>query len=180
MNRLSSLESRFNDIELEQTRQDFQLKSLQDVIANQQMIVEKLDTQSRQSNLIVTGVPEGELHIVDSGEVLESVIQKLNSICRFVSDSFSNDDIASCFRIGRRQEGKVQPIKVKFTSNKMRNDLLYNQRRIRESVKLSWGNRIYVNRDLPPLTRSEDHRLRMRLKEEKKSAHLTDKIYIKN
>lgn len=178
IHRLSTLEARYDDIRVEQSRLDIQQKSLITVIEKQQIALENFEIRSRKSNLILSGVPESD--IVDLTSTLKSDFDKVDAICRMISQDFHCDDISECFRIGKKSNNKSRPLKIKFNNIKMRNDLLYNQKTMRENLPSSWrGSKIFANPDLPLLTRTENLRLRTRLKEEKEHALPTDNLYIR-
>lgn len=165
VSRISSLEFQLNSVLSEQARQNTQINKLKEIILKQQLIFEKRETSDRLSNLILTGIPEDTIQT--SSVTLATDNDKIESLCETVIDDFDyQSSILSCTRVGYKKPNKTRPLKVTFGRMQARNSLLYDQKSFRENSS-SWHCKVYVNKDLPYLTRMEEKRLRNRLKDEK-------------
>jgi hypothetical protein len=169
VNRINHIEERFEKLQCEQARLELQQDSMKTIIISQQEIIERHEAEIRKPNLLFNGVPESEL-VID-GICLRDEIDKVKYLCGELSDEFDGQCIESCFRLGRVDKHRNRPIKVRFKSHEMRNEILYSQKKMRDDQDLvrSFG-RIYVNKDSSPLVRKEEKRLRERLLSERSKA----------
>ena len=146
------------------------MDSIKNVITSQQEVIEKYESEYRKQNLIINGVPEVEL-VAKDGTRLKDVVEKVNHLCEAISDDFDEDDIESCFRLGKVDKHRNRPIKVKFKSVDTRNTILYTQKQLRDNEELvSLFGRVYVHKDVSPLMQKEEKRLREVLKAERSKA----------
>ena len=155
---------------------------MKDVIVGQQGQIEKIEAEKRQLNVIVSGIPESNLKV--EGEELTSDSEKMAYLCGKIKDSFDEDDLASCTRLGQQKSGQNRLLRVKFEDLSVRNEIFFNQKMLRETPK---GNpvckvfgMIYFNKDLTPLMRKEEKRLREEMKNMRSSCDSSSKIYIRS
>ena len=98
-----------------------------------------------------------------------------------VIDEFNPSSIVECFRLGHPGKGGKRPIKVTFTSPKLRNSALRSQTRLRNdsSIRLPLGP-VYLNPDRTRLARLEDKRLRSKMRELKSSDVDENTVFIRS
>ena len=175
--RVSAIETKLEQVQAHQIQVDLDIKSIKDVIGVQQMFIERLEQSRRKNNLIFSGVPESPL-IVDQDEVLDDDREKIAHICQLVDPDIDESDI-TVERLGSKTYGKPRIIKATFTNQKHRNEILRNQKIIRNSSvdRLKY---IYINKDSSFIMRKEEKRLRDHMKEAKSMNPSNDKIYIKS
>lgn len=178
--RLSNVEQNHDRIVNEQLRLGVEVQSLKETVHKQQLLIENLDIKSRQCNLIFSGIPEG--NVTSNGKTLSDDIEKISEICDSLEINVHSPDITvfnSCYRLGPKKLGSNRALKVSFSDLKHRNKVLYNQKSLREDNS-AWYSKVFANKDLPFLTRSEEKRLKERLQLERRAASPQDKIFLKN
>lgn len=175
-----SLENRFDSIQSEQIRLGQELSHVKTIVGKQQIYIENLEKAKREANLIFVGIPEGQVTVDDESFMEDE--DKLNFLCHELSNDFSDDDIISCSRLGRRNDRNKRLLLVKFSNIDMKNQILYSQKKVRENTKLkeSFGI-IHINKDSPPLTRLEEKRLYEKMKDMRRQLSSDDrtKLYIR-
>ena len=177
--RMDKIDEKIDRIAAEQVRLDLELSKVKDIIVSQQQALEAHEGERRQLNLIFSGVPETDVEVGDE-ECLEDDEEKISFLCEKIDSEFCSRSIESYTRLGKRRLGINRLLKVKFTERSVRNATLYSQRKIREDQEcVSSFGRVYINKDLSPLCRKEEKRLREVLHDEKKRASPETKCFLK-
>ncbi|KAJ2940248.1 hypothetical protein O0L34_g11817 [Tuta absoluta] len=101
--------------------------------------VKYLDLKSRKNNVVLHGIVETE---TNQQELMDLVLKFLNSISPAKSTLKENQEwdrweINNAYRIGKRLENKIRPIKVSCTLAWRRNELLKNKKKLPENVYIS-------------------------------------------
>lgn len=176
--RVEGVEFRLQQVQANQVTIDLQMKQMKEIIITQQQYIEKQEITNRNSNLIFTNIPESSVSY--EGNEIESELEKLNVICKSISPEFNDTDIVSIFRLGMSSNrSRPRPLKVIFRDSVSRNRIFYNQRSIRNNVVKTFFSQVFVNKDLPPLTRKEESRLRDVARTLRSSSSADDNIYVK-
>jgi hypothetical protein len=102
-----------------------------------------------RNNLVITGLKENR------GESRECLYQEIGKLLYEMAGDDGNFD--SAFRMGAFSEGRSRPIKVKFTSTSQRDWIWEN--------RFKAPHLIYINEDLPKVTRKDHATLRNQRKQ---------------
>ena len=177
--RLSNTENNVSSIKMEAVRMDNKITMMKDVIMKQQMRVESHETKLRENNLIVHNISENDV-LTDTGK-LESDIKKVEFLCETIRVDIDADDIASCFRLGKRRSSMPRPLKIVLKEKSDKYKLLNARNEISQNTKLSkiFGKRIFVNPDNSFLVQREEVRLRQESQHMKKDS-LDASLYIRS
>lgn len=165
ISRIIDLEKKYADLKVhsESTVVNRKLEEKVTFLEDQQA---KQDLLKRQKNFIVKGVPESATNLEAS--VLD-VAAKINVTL--------DNKIKSVFRLGKiRDDGSSRPILVKSCSSKSR-EMLTNAKKLREIG--GKYEKVYIDRDLPPVLAKELGILRKRAYDWRKD-HPDDTAYVKN
>ena len=113
--RIASIEDSLTRIQTEQIRLDVQNDKLKDLIINQQMQIESIESRSRRNNLIFNGLSESDVHV--NGMKLKNDIEKLNHLCKTINANFQDNVILSSTRLGKSNDKKNNPRPLKVVFN---------------------------------------------------------------
>ncbi len=141
-------------------------EKIHEIIRNQQVFMETIDSRERQCNLIITGLPEtaGSLADNDEGRVMK--------VIGIVNDAIKQEDIVEAKRLGAAGEGKKRPLLVRLSDKKKRDSIVENSK----ALKAFQGDdkeviqQVYVKKDIHPALRKEYDRLRKVLRLERTKA----------
>ena len=177
--RIASIEDSLTRNQTEQIRLDVQNDKLKDLIINQQMQIESIESRSRRNNLIFNGLSESDVHV--NGMKLKNDIEKLNHLCKTINANFQDNVILSSTRLGKSNDKKnnPRPLKVVFNEFAAKNEVLYKERILRQtdSIQSAFGT-LYANKDSSFLMRKEEKRLRDALKALRSTSLNPDNIYL--
>lgn len=148
-NKVNVLESKVNAIE-KGSLETGASGRVEEMIFSRSNIIEQIEIDKRKINLIFMGIREG----ANEGDVVNKVIEKLD-------DSGVRDVITSIERIGERKDSKIRPIRVKFRNISVRNKLLRNAVKLKDTE----FREIYLSPDLTPRQQLNDKNLRHKLKD---------------
>lgn len=128
------------------------MSDMKDTVVNQAIEIEKLKAHNSRKFAIVSGLPESE----NETNELES-----EAVAEFISNTGADIDISfKPFRLGKKQENKKRPLKIKFKSAE--NKRVAMDRNFQRNISRNENEKIYINHDLPYYTRKENARLRKR------------------
>ena len=136
------------------------VKCQQSVIMAQQRIIEELESKSRSSNLIVTGIPENKVPMV---VVIETALDAIGvSIDRY--------DVK---RLGQAATGKTRPILMTLTDPSARSTVLEKAKLLKDigtkkvrDTDIDYS-KVYIKKDMHSVFRREWNRLHSMVKREK-------------
>ena len=178
LEKVDAIETRIDDIQVEQIRVTTDIEKIKDIIVDQQRLIEKHEADRRLPNLIISGLNESP--VTFNGHELTDDVAKIRFLCKEVSPSVRDEDISFCVRLGKRNADRPRIVKVGFNHIPMRNQLLFSQLTFRRNDNLTNTlGKIFVNPDSTVLVRLEEKRLREALSDLRKTAKPDDKIYIK-
>lgn len=141
----SGINKRFDDLQS-------QVNDQAQIIASQQRYLEILDRKERESNLILTGVP-------DENEALEDGTSDEVKLKKVWSKVGIAEEIMEHRRLGKRGDNnRRRPILVTVTGRQVRDKILEKAKRLKEAE--GEYKRIYIKKDLHPSVRGEWRRLR--------------------
>lgn len=141
----SGINKRFDDLQSQVNKQA-------QIIASQQRYLEILDRKERESNLILTGVP-------DENEALEGGTSDEVKLKKVWSKVGITEEIKEHRRLGKRDDNnRRRPILVTVASRQGRDKILEKAKRLKEAE--GEYRRIYIKKDLHPSVRGEWRRLR--------------------
>jgi hypothetical protein len=133
---------------------------LSDLVIGQQLEIDNLQSQNLACNLILAGVEDKADD--KQADLLQVQIQ---AICKATSKNFANADIVDHYRLGKAQNNKVRPIKIFFSTQERRNNVLFNSKNL-QSIGQFQG--VYINKDETKLARAENQRLRSKMRDLRK------------
>jgi hypothetical protein len=126
-----------------------------------QKALDSWDWEKRKKNLIVRGLPEGEMSIDgkdvkdDKSKVIE-VLKKVGGNLEMVDDFF---------RLGKREEGRSRLLIVKFVRSREKFAIKENSKKLKEAGPM-WA-KVFIFNDEPLPYRKEMKRLNIVFKAEK-------------
>ena len=128
-----------------------------------------VDRNTRRINVVIFGVPEdGTLEL--NGVNAKTDPKKCECLFKSIGVDNTENMILECFRIGRKVDDKVRPMKVKFQSQNIVSSILTNSKKLKD---IDFAGNIYIKGDKSKAEMKEFHRLGKR-----KSELLEQKIYI--
>lgn len=133
------------------------------VIMQHQLFLEQLDRTKRETNLVLFGVPDGQVAL-DGAFTEDDKIKKIFSVV----DAEPGAVVRSCRRLGRQEQGssRPRPLLVRVDSRSVRDGVL--ERAVKLKDLQEPYKRIYIKKDSHPEVRKEWKRLKDAEEEEKK------------
>ena len=180
--KISAIDDRLDLIQAEQLRVKTVVDQLKDTICVQQNQIEGMENHVRRFNAIFVNVPESDVRTSD-GESLDNDLSKISYLCKeaAATSEFEPKSIVSCARLGYPKKGHTRLIKVVFSSQSTKSEVLRSQRSLRDRPEVARAfGRVFVNHDSTPLARKENRRIRSKLKELQAAARDDDSIYIRH
>ena len=162
--RLLNIENSISTLKVNCVRLEEDVILIKEVMAKQQIRIEKHEEKFRENNLVVHNIPEREVSIGIS--TLETDDMKVAYVCETSEADITSDDIASVHRLGPRKSDRPRPLKIVFKTKDKKFNLLNKRKEISQNKNLiePFGNKIFVNPDHSFLYRKEDFRLRQEMK----------------
>ena len=136
-------------IQFEEFKQ--QLSKQNDIIAKQQMYLERQDSKERECNLVILGVPE-------DNEALDGATTDTAKLNKVWDAAGIQSHVKSWRRIGRYESSKRRPIIAVVNSKADRDSALDKGKDLKSHTKEIY-HRIYVKKDQHPTVREEWKRL---------------------
>lgn len=144
----ADLRQEMHDMKRENDDLKAQMKQQGEVLKQQQMFLEKIDSKERRNNLIITGIPEAG----GTGSDLSKVKKIFETLGGNITDG---SIITSTKRLGIEAADRARPILVVVTSMAMRNRIVDASR----SCTHASMNGIRIKKDAHPAVRAEWKRL---------------------
>ena len=114
------------------------------------------DRNERRKNVLLFGVPEvNPVGINGVPDDLKTDSEKCLSLFQLIQAPQAADKIIDCFRIGPVVDGKIRPIKVKFTSPTPVTSILSNSKKLSDTS----NRKIYIKPDKSKSENNEFQRL---------------------
>ena len=160
-NRVNVLQQRNSTIEEENT-------VLRDTIGNMQKSLNRLDSEVRNKNVVITGLPEGEIPVGDGDQTLTTDDEKIDWILRITENTFFNDrgENFRATRLGEPKPGYNRVVKIVMSSVEERDEFLKNTVKMKDAPP-PW-DKVYVKKDQHPVYLAENNRLRKKVSDLKK------------
>ena len=157
-NRLNAQDHRIKLLETDKVKSEEEIALLKSVICNMQNSLNRMDSESRKSNMIVTGLLEQDI-VSDTGTITTDV-GKVRYILGKIGDTTSVDSVDNweITRIGKSRENYNRVVKIKTTSVEDRDRVLKLASKIKE-LPDSW-KKVYIKKDLHPVYVKENQRIR--------------------
>ena len=128
-----------------------------------QRSLNKVDSETRDKNIIIMGLSEEEIY--DGNQKLESDSDKVRWILNYTKNqSFSEEKISNLevIRIGEPKEDYNRVVKITLPSIDDRNNFLKDTQILKNAPE-PWS-KVYLKKDQHPTYRAENNRLRKKLK----------------
>lgn len=125
-----------------------------EIISKQQRFLEMLDRKERETNLVITGVP-------DEHESLEGATSEEDKVGKIWTKVGVQEEIKSHRRLGNRNDAtgnRRRPILVTLANKVSRDKVLEKTRKLKEAGPTY--SKIYIKKDVHPNVRNEWKRLR--------------------
>jgi hypothetical protein len=150
--------------ELQQLKEENQ--QITESLMNHQKYLEGLEARKRAGNIIITGLPEGDINI--GGMTYNSDEDKVEKLLDEIGQPLVM--VGECIRLGQVNTTNTRPriLKVTLRNAEDRKGILQNTNQLKE--KEPPLNTIYIKKDVHPAVRKELGRLRQVVKDEKKRA----------
>ena len=160
-NRVNVLEQRNAAIEEENT-------VLRDTISNMQKSLNRVDSEVRNKNVVITGLPEGEIPGGDGDHALTTDDEKIDWILRVTENTYFNNRTENfrATRLGEPKPGYNRVVKIVMSSVDERDEFLKNAIKMKDAPP-PW-NKVYIKKDQHPVYLGENNRLRKKVNDLKK------------
>ena len=164
--KIQNLDNRINVLEKRNTSIEEENTVLRDTICNIQKSLNKIDSNVRNKNVIITGLPEGEI-ATDDGP-MSTDLEKINMILKITEnrDFDERDDDFTASRLGVPKPGYNRVVKIELTSMEERDKFLKDTVKMKEAPA-PW-NKVFVKKDQHPVYLNENNRLRKKVSDLKK------------
>lgn len=172
----TSMKNTIKILEDDKKKKDEEIQTLKYTIVGMQRSLNMIDSDGRDKNAVIYGVPENEINnLVNDEEKIKHILGLINCPI-FDGDAFNQLTIE---RIGKPRENYNRVIKIKCGSKENRNELTKNSNKLKEADE-TW-KRVYIRKDEHPVYLAEKNRLRKKMLELKKvEENKTKEIIIKD
>ena len=133
--KIKKLDNRVDILKAEKEKMEEQNNMLKGVVVSMQKCLNQLDSNERNKNVIITGLPEGDI-IVNQNLTLENDIAKIHYLPKVtVNEHFSYDDIKEfkIVRLGAEKNGYNRVVKIVFSTSKKRDEFLKNSDKLKNT-----------------------------------------------
>ena len=135
---------------------------------------EKEEREKRKNNIVIVNIPESDKETNKEREIddITHAASLLNKVLEVNEEEISNP-----IRIGKKREGNKKPrmLKLTITSEEKKKNIIKNAYQLNLNVKDPY-KRVYINNDLTPMQRDQEHRLRDELRRRKADGETNLKI----
>lgn len=165
--KFQNLDNRMNILEQEKQKIQEENNVLKNVVINMQKCLNKLDSDERNNNAMISGVPEADVQL-PNGSILKTDKDKINWIMQRTENERFHNNVGdlNVSRLGETKPGYNRVIKVILPNNEDRNEFLKNAVKMKDAPT-PW-DKIYLKKDQHPVYRGENNRLRKKAAELKK------------
>ena len=148
--------------------QNEDIKKITMAVAEHQKYLESLEAQKRAANMIVTGVPEGDMTV--NGNIITSDLEKCSALLHLLEEDGSV--IKSLSRLGKEpaptstgEPRHPRVIKVQLENPECRTRILKMSSKLKEAGPSF--SRIYLKKDMHPMVNREFQRLKKVTRDER-------------
>ena len=173
--KFQSMEDRMNIMCKEKAKLEEENSGLKNVVVNMQKSLSKIDSGVRMKNVIITGLPEGEMQSDDGSKIFRSDHDKIKWMLAGMENSSFDEEIdeLDVSRLGEAKPGYNRVIKITLPSVERRDEFLKNTSKMKEAPS-PW-NKVFIKKDQHPVYIAENNRLRTKANELKKKAGYENK-----
>ena len=168
---LNSMENEFNKkfqqmqnkmeiLDNEKSKLQDENSVLRQTVMNIQKSLNKIDSEVRNKNVIITGLPEEEIQEPDRNAVLKSDKEKIQWLLKKMENESFNDRMENMevSRMGTARAGYNRVVKIVLPSMEDRNEFLKNTVKMKDTPE-PW-KKVYIKKDQHPVYIAETNRLR--------------------
>ena len=154
--RLSITENRVTLLEKESQQKQEKIDTLTKIVVNLTSVINKQDSEKRETNIIINALPESELTISTNGN--KQVLNNDNEKCNFL---FKTLDVPVQYisheRIGKVIPNRSRVLKIKLHSKKDRDSILEKAKLLKNMQDPI--NKVYIKKDVHFVYRNENKRI---------------------
>ena len=180
---IRSLDTRVKTVENELKKEISKNEHLTEVIINMQKALNKIDSKSREANLMISGCSEDDIHIEEDVTLTDDK-KKLTYLLNSIGITDIPETTINNFeftRIGTPSNNRIRLLKVFVKSKELRERICKESSKVK-NLNHPW-RKIYINRDAHPVYLKENQRLRKKMKDWKSKEgyeHSTGRVKIIN
>ena len=178
--KIQSLDNRITILEKQNTSTEEENEVLRKTISNMQRCLNKIDSDVRNKNVIITGLPEGDIEITDH-PTLQTDVQKVKWILKITGNDYfdGRTDDFEMSRLGEVKRGFNRALKIVLADMTERNKFLKDTIKMKDAPA-PW-NKVFVKKDQHSVYLDKNKRLRIKKNElKKKSGYENKEIQIVN
>ena len=165
---INGLNTRVNVLENEVKEQKEKNETLTQIVVEMQKSLNKIDNNSRMKNLIISGLPEGEIAV--GGASLKEDKEKVEKMFNLIEVEEGPWVVE---RLGKpTTNGKTRMTKVIFQDKETRDKAAEKSTKLKELGE-PW-NKVYLNHDKHPVYRYENNRIRKKMNDYRKKPEFQD------
>ena len=166
--KFQSIEDRMNILDSEKSKIEEENIALKNVVVNMQKSLNRIDSGVRMKNVIITGLPEGEIQSDDGNNTYSTDKQKIKCLLARMDNHAFDDQIEELdiSRIGVEKAGYNRVIKIILPTVEKRDEFLKNTSKMKDAPS-PW-NKVFIKKDQHPVYIAENNRLRTKANELKK------------
>ena len=180
---LGTLQNKVNIMEEQLKKEIAKNEQLTGVIINMQKSINQIDSDKRVKNLIINGLPEGEIVPEGTNQPITEEKAKFQTLVHKIG-IMDIDEACETFefsRIGNPVNGKTRLLKINVGSKEMRDKICDESKKLK-LLPEPW-KKIYINKDVHPVYLKENQRIRKAMQELKKVPgyeHQTGRVKLEN
>ena len=165
--KIQSLDNRMNILEQMKTSMEEENTILRSTISNMQKSLNRIDSDTRNKNVIITGLPEDEIPVGEN-QVIRNDEEKIGWILRLTENDHFNNKVEpfNATRLGEPKPGYNRVLKIILQNGEERNEFLKNSIKMKDAPE-PW-KKVYIKKDQHPVYLAENNRLRKKVADLKK------------
>ena len=166
--KFQTMDDRINILDKEKSKLEEENTVLRNVVTNMQRCLNRLDSDVRNKNVIITGLPEGEIQLDENGETYTTDKEKIKWLMQRMENNDFDDEIEhfNVCRIGEAKDGSNRVVKIVMESVEKRDKFLKNTSKMKDAPE-PW-NKVFIKKDQHPVYIAENNRIRKKAYELKK------------
>ena len=169
LKKFQAMEDRMNILDNEKSKLEEENSVLRSAVINMQKSLNRIDSDVRNKNVIITGLPEVEIQDGENGNKFKTDKEKIKWLLdRMENDSFEDQiDTLNISRLGEEKEGYNRVVKIILPTVEARNEFLKNTSKMKDAPN-PW-NKVFVKKDQHPVYIAENNRLRKKASDLRKT-----------
>ena len=162
--RTSSQDAKITLLEANIKEKDNTIATMTDIIINMQSSLNRIDFDTRSTNIIISGLQEGDIVNNEVGELKgdKAKVKRLLGVMEIGTDILANVDTLECNRIGQNKDNVTRLLKVDVKTKAIRDKILEKAPNLKE--KSEFWKKIYVKKDVHPVYSKETSRIYKKMK----------------